>query len=516
MKTTKQHKVWIILLLILLPTFLLNGQILFKKKISIDDGLAYSQVLCGIVDDEGYFWFGTSSGLSRWDGNNFQNFYISNGLISNHIKEILWHKTFGLIIATQNGVNFLKNGEIITPENYPQKLFTRINYLLSYKNKLLIATNNYGLWEYDGKVFNQILIDGDENLSIYTLFTNNKDEILVGTENGLFTFKNNTLSKNNKYIFPKKVTITSLNQEETGRLIVGTIANGIYIFSKKEVTNINKYNGLPTNRINNITKGAGTLWYIATDEGAAVLDKNQIVKYYNTNSGLETDFIWNILKYKDYYYFLTDGSGFYQYAPDRFEYYNTSSGLPNNTVWNFEELNDGSICLTTDNGIAIISEKGIQNLRTNKEVRDDIIDVFESANGTLFFGTNNNGVAIYDNNVFSFINQSNGLTSSAVWSITDDKNGYLYFSTFNGGICVYKNGSIIDTIDINDGLPNNNILTSFTSEDGTLYFSVDGEGVFTYKDKEIKPFCTKLSAWSETLIPLPTKVNIAKVILKLI
>ncbi len=482
-----------ILLLLLLPSFLLNAQILFKKKISIDDGLAYSQVVCGAVDSVGYLWFGTVSGLSRWDGKNFVNYNVKNGLYSGHIIDLIWSSTYGLVVATQKGINFLKNKKIILSKNYPQKLKTRINSVLSFNKKLLIATDNNGLWQYDGNDYYQIKTNKIKGLSFHSLFYTNSDSVLVGTNKGIFTLSNNILSVNHNFNFNKDVVITKIIKKGDNTFCIGTLANGLFIFSKnKKLVNIKKKNALPSNRITDIIEAPNNSLYIATDEGVAVL-KNEIIKEtFNSKSGLKTDFIWEIIKHKQFYYFLTDGDGFYQYAPNRFEYFDVASGLSDNTVWNFGELNNNSICIATDNGISIIKEDKIKKIKTNKKIRDDVITIFPQ-NNTIFLGTNDNGVAIYKNNKFTYINKSNGLTSRSVWSIIKDNDNNIYFSTFDGGICVYNNGEIVDTLNTKDGLPNNNILTSYKTTDGTLYFSVDEAGVFEYKNKKFTPLCKELS-----------------------
>lgn len=40
------------------------------------DGLGSNVVNCGLQDHQGYLWFGTNHGLTRFDGHRFANFYI--------------------------------------------------------------------------------------------------------------------------------------------------------------------------------------------------------------------------------------------------------------------------------------------------------------------------------------------------------------------------------------------------------------------------------------------------------
>ncbi|MEE9431197.1 MAG: two-component regulator propeller domain-containing protein [Melioribacteraceae bacterium] len=38
-----------------------------------EDGLVNGQVAAMLKDSKGYIWFATYDGISKWDGNNFEN-----------------------------------------------------------------------------------------------------------------------------------------------------------------------------------------------------------------------------------------------------------------------------------------------------------------------------------------------------------------------------------------------------------------------------------------------------------
>jgi len=47
------------------------------------DGLPGSTVYCMVQDKDGFMWFGTESGLCRFDGTHFKNFTREDGLPDN-------------------------------------------------------------------------------------------------------------------------------------------------------------------------------------------------------------------------------------------------------------------------------------------------------------------------------------------------------------------------------------------------------------------------------------------------
>lgn len=62
------------------------------RPITIQMGLPSSQVSCIMQDSRGYVWFGTSAGLSRFDGYRFRNYFSHSGnehsLLNDYVKSI--------------------------------------------------------------------------------------------------------------------------------------------------------------------------------------------------------------------------------------------------------------------------------------------------------------------------------------------------------------------------------------------------------------------------------------------
>lgn len=66
---------------ITVDSFIIN-----RRIISVEDGLASREVLCGVQDKQGFIWLGTRSGLNRYDGQHFKLFtQQQHGLNTNKI-----------------------------------------------------------------------------------------------------------------------------------------------------------------------------------------------------------------------------------------------------------------------------------------------------------------------------------------------------------------------------------------------------------------------------------------------
>jgi len=79
------------------------------EHLSVDDGLAQESVLSIVQDPDGFMWFGTQSGLSRYDGYRFTNFRNvvgdSKTLVNNWVRVLYVDRKGRLWIGTDGGLD---------------------------------------------------------------------------------------------------------------------------------------------------------------------------------------------------------------------------------------------------------------------------------------------------------------------------------------------------------------------------------------------------------------------------
>lgn len=84
----------------------------------VRDGLAGSTVYCMAQDKEGFIWFGTETGLSRYDGTHFRNFTIQDGLPDNEILKIFVDSRNRVwFIPFKNTIAYYWKGKFHTHDN---------------------------------------------------------------------------------------------------------------------------------------------------------------------------------------------------------------------------------------------------------------------------------------------------------------------------------------------------------------------------------------------------------------
>ncbi len=141
--------------------------IITKKLLSVEDGLASREVLCGMQDSKGFIWFGTRNGLNRFDGKNFLLFTKQKqSMRANKVMKLVEDGNQNIWIlygAAGSNMNTLSKVDVLnTRINKIQPLISALNTIPFDESKIiwfeqidkgeiLIVLNNYEIWEYNSR-----------------------------------------------------------------------------------------------------------------------------------------------------------------------------------------------------------------------------------------------------------------------------------------------------------------------------------------------------------------------------
>ena len=143
-----------------------NDDIEFKY-VTTADGLSFSQVNDIIRDSRGYLWIATSSGLNKYDGFRFRNFYhderVSTSLPDNNVVRLhedrfgnIWVRTYsGLCLFDKRSESFHKASEWMARvgmKGTPSRL------QVDSVGNMWIAVDGLGLYYYDISVCRPVLL----------------------------------------------------------------------------------------------------------------------------------------------------------------------------------------------------------------------------------------------------------------------------------------------------------------------------------------------------------------------
>lgn len=352
------------------------------------------QVSALFQDSKGYLWSGGYGGLSRFDGKTFLNFNKKKGLIDHNVNAICEDDSNIIYIGTNKGLSVIANTKIT-------------NY-----------SGASGL-----------------NSQITALCKGNNNSMFIGTARGLFLFSENKIKSVSKLPSYK---INCLFKGDTSYLYIGT-DSGLVINGNKTFKVLTIKNGLPSNKINAITKYKNFI-IVGTNKGLSFynLGTKKFTNYFIEN-GLIDENISCLLSQANDVLWIGSQNGLLKFNGNQFYYYNIGFDNNSNIVR----------CLINDkeDNVWVGSHSGLFKYRDNSFSTFDKINgpgnafvyqIFRDSKNDLWMCSENNGIYKYSQGYFKRYGITDGLSTNISRAGLQDKNGRLIFGTANS-IMQFKN-----------------------------------------------------------------------------
>ncbi len=170
------------LLVFLHAFFVSQGQQYFFKNYSVESGLPFVQVSCMCQDVNGYLWTGGYGGLSRFDGKSFLNYNRTHGLPDVNVNAVASDAKGDIFAGTNKGLSILRGKSFINYDTAAGLGSMIVNCLHRDKDIMYVGTDN-GLFKYrNGKI---VEIPGFPEFKINGIF-GDSSELYVATDRGAF------------------------------------------------------------------------------------------------------------------------------------------------------------------------------------------------------------------------------------------------------------------------------------------------------------------------------------------
>jgi ligand-binding sensor domain-containing protein/two-component sensor histidine kinase len=359
------------------------------RQFTPKDGLAQSQVRCMAQAGDGYLWFGTLGGASRFDGREFVNHAIQEGLPDPHVSAMAVDAEGTLWMGAGNALVKVE-GHRLTQERLSTQ--ARIMGIAPDANGgLYVATDGGGLFHRTARGIVQVAgYPIDTAAHIRSLHRLRDGRLLIGLRNGLL------LGGKEGYvpiaIGEGETTVSALCEGPDGSWWVGTIGRGVYrIHPDGHTEAFDEERGLLMNSVRCLLMDSRNRLWVGTKLGLNMIDDDGHMRVFTIHQGLPND---NInCAFEDHeggLWFGTDGAGVLRYAGDRFVTFTVKEGLCSDL--------------------------------TMAMVRDSL--------GDLWLGTYDNGVCRMDG--MAMVNTVDGLPNNTVWCGIKDRKGRLWFGTSDG------------------------------------------------------------------------------------
>lgn len=336
-----------------------------------------------------------------------------------------------------DGIYKIENGKDVLVTNSDNIIDRIIINIFSYNDNLLIQTQDYGIFLFDGNIINEWEVSKKNNLSKFSVY-------------------NSIRLKNNDFAF-------------------GTISKGLVYLSNEEIKfEINQKQGLLNNTVLYVFEDINNNIWLGLDNGINNLNINSPFKVYYDNEGLLGSVYTSALQNETLYLGTNQGL-FYKklYSNDSFKFINGTKGQ----VWSLKVIdnilfcghNSGTFIVRNNLANKISDIQGVWDLKQvpnnpNLILQGDYngLSVLERLNGNWRFRNKVRGFEI-SSRFFEFINNNNVFVS------------HEYKGVFNLKI----SNDFKDVADVINENISKGLGSSLQKFDEKIYYAFK-EGVFRY------------------------------------
>ncbi|MFL9484345.1 two-component regulator propeller domain-containing protein [Chitinophagaceae bacterium LWZ2-11] len=459
-------------------------------KLDIYTGLSNNQVRAILKDKNGFMWFGTVSGLDRYDGYSFK--FYRNTLNNNSsgfnnsidaLYELPGDKIWVKSVGTGSSVFNLRSETFETnAATYLQSLGLPAGNVSSIikgnAGRYWFIYDNIGLYLYSSTDKTTKKINIQEAAD--DVKETNDGQLWIVYHKGLiqkYSIAGNKVLFSSEAILKLKAKSDNYNfiVDNDGDLWLWSYTNGIFLFypqtnTVKQFTETSTASKLSSNLITQIIQDDNGLIWTSTDHGGITLinKKNNYKVSYLLNDPLN------------------------------------NQSLSQNSIISMYKDNAGLIWLGTyKNGVNYFVDNNIvkfqlfhHKISNPDSIQFDDINCFvEDKNGNIWIGTNGGGLIYFDrkkNRFKQFLHgpgNKNSITSNVVVSLCIDHDGLLWIGTFFGGLCSFDGSKFTDYRHI-DGdstsLSNNNVWAVCEDGQQNLWVGTLSEGLNIFNKKTKK------------------------------
>ena len=467
------------------------------------NGLSNSQVNAIFKDQQGYVWFGTQSGLDRFDGFRMKAFLYDDGnpnsIPNNSVDEIqqaidgsLWiHTGVGYCIYQYDKERFDRKPEewlkTIGVDGPPYKL------LIDSKKNMWMSVYGQGVYFVDVKHLTAFLFPFSKKKSRSSLPDYQVSCIREDNGQAVVTFDNGIICKLDGYAqqvvwMDRFICDNKLSTDRSVFTFVDSKNNywvntnlGIYVYHqvlKKWFIGAKSYL-------------ASLGMDVPTYPGSKVMIRD-MAKDKQGHLWIATDH--NGLIYLDYARKICRQ---FVYNP------NDKGSISDNSLPKvYVDDSDALWVGTYKNGVNYYSASSTKFYTIPL---GDVCTITQDLNGNLWCGTNDEGIVVYNPTTglsSRFQGAQTGLGSEVVVSSTTMKDGTLYFGTFNGGFTRFSHGVWKSYHAGTSGLANNSVWCLAEAPDHRLLIGTLGGGfqIFDPNTEKFETYNTSNSKLTSNFI----------------
>ncbi|MEQ1798990.1 MAG: two-component regulator propeller domain-containing protein [Lacibacter sp.] len=474
-----------LMLLMLLSNFSFAQKHFNFSVLNSNVGLSHNQVNTILKGSDGFLWFGTMSGLNRYDGYSCRvfrkNYSDSSSLPDNSIQSLYELPDGKMWVLTMGGTCIYNSHTEKFDADYFSYLLSLglpsnpiSNIVKGNKGRYWFIYDNLDLYMYSGKDQKARSLRETLKLNslgrITSLRETNDGKLWIVYENGFLQhydinsnriiFSSTALQNLNKSNYPFNLFI-----DNEGDVWLWTLNNGVVLFQPKD-NSVRQFNEnsfptkLNTNLVSQIVQDNNGLIWVATDHGG--------VNLINKKDNFSTSYLLNDPK--------------------------DLRSLSQNSITAMYKDDNGIIWLGTyKQGVNYLNSNTVlfplyhhQESNRNSLPYDDVNRFIEDKSGNIWIGTNGGGLIFFDRKQNTFKqylhdpNNKNSLSNNVIVSLLIDHAGILWIGTYFGGLNSFDGTKFTHyrhSDQDSSSLANDNVWEIFEDREQNLWIGTLGSGL---------------------------------------
>lgn len=455
------------------------AQMFSLRNYTVDDGLAQSVIYDVQQDPNGFVWFSTQDGISRFNGVKFENFSSEKGLITNLARVIAFDSEGALWVGTDLGLSIMRGNHFESLSEINGREINKIRTILKDRDgSMWIGTVGNGLFHFNGKQF--IHFGTDEGLldeRVYAIAQDLDGQIWIGTNSALFTFDGEVFKEIDLKSLGYDPVIRSVAVDAQNRVWAGGYDWGLVEIDSGVITLHNSDWNFPEGRINDIYFDADQRMWAGLDGAGIFYKDGDDIQVYGKKQGFFNNSILSIFQDSQRnMWFGTYGGGVFQLSRSFIKTYNSLHGLTGENVTALVRQSNGTMWLgTNNNGLFRFQNGDFTNFSTKNSTlpSDRIHSLYVDVQDQLWIGIDG-GFTRRLGNRFVSTNLEERFPGVSIRAFLEDTlRDQMLMGTFGDGVLRWKN-RYLGRLTKKEGLVNDSVLTITQNPNGSIWFATDG------------------------------------------
>jgi len=473
-------------------------------------------------DQQGFIWLGTSHGLLRYTGTNYQLFSLpGDSSTAQPVSAIYEDSQKQLWVGFSNGTLAKRHGQQLVPVIASQKhINTPITAILETKDKTIgVATYGQGIYFGKGQKFYHLgAKHGLPDDYTYSLATDKTGRVWVGTDRGIaiVSIRNNKPVVeviNSRHGLPDNI-VTAISALPSGEMMIGMQSAGvtIYNYKTKQFTTPPASQNWKYGSVTSLQPQQNGVW-IGTDNSGLfwlTTDGNTLQPATTETSKFKvTDLLTDI----EGHIWIASNTSTLQKANLAVR---TVHELTGKNILAVLAARDKSIWFSTANGLFRKQGNTAPTPFPNPADKYQVVSLYEDKWGYIWVGTMGQGVLRLNPETGNYkqLSVGNGLVNENVPGISG-KGNELWFATLGGvSKCTITGNGNTDNPNYSfrnftqqNGLGINYIYQAFIDSKNRVWFATDGKGITMLQDGKFTNFTEKQGVKSKTVYSITEDKN---------